>query len=45
MKLDGARGQLRVIDGTPTLRTRRGRRCDPEFPEIMAAGAGLSSLT
>lgn len=41
LKLDGARGQLRVIDRMPTRRTRRGRRCDGEFPEIPAAVAGL----
>jgi bifunctional non-homologous end joining protein LigD len=41
LKLDGARGQLRVIDRAPALRTRRGRRCDLEFPEILAAAAGL----
>jgi bifunctional non-homologous end joining protein LigD len=44
LKLDGARGQLRVINGTPTLRTRRGRRCDGEFPEILAAAAGLPDV-
>jgi hypothetical protein len=31
LKLDGARGQLRVIDGAPALRTRRRRRCDAEL--------------
>jgi bifunctional non-homologous end joining protein LigD len=44
LKLDGARGQLRVIDGVPALRTRRGRRCDAEFPEILAAAAGLPDV-
>jgi bifunctional non-homologous end joining protein LigD len=44
LKLDGARGQLRVIDRMPTLRTRRGRRCDGEFPEILAAAAGLPDV-
>jgi bifunctional non-homologous end joining protein LigD len=44
LKLDGARGQLRVIDGAPALRTRRGRRCDSEFPEILAAAAGLPDV-
>src|SRR5258706_8341964 len=44
LKLDGARGQLRVIDGAPALRTRRGRRCDAEFPEILAAAAGLPDV-
>src|SRR5690242_9807997 len=44
LKLDGARGQLRVVDGASTLRTRRGRCCDPEFPEILAAGAGLPDV-
>jgi bifunctional non-homologous end joining protein LigD len=38
LKLDGARGQLRVVRGVVQLRTRRGRRCEPEFPEIAAAG-------
>ena len=41
LKLDGARGQLRVVDGMPALRTRRGRRCDDEFPEILRAGEPL----
>jgi bifunctional non-homologous end joining protein LigD len=44
LKLDGARGQLRVTGGAPALRTRRGRRCDPEFPEILAAAAGLPDV-
>ena len=44
LKLDGARGQLRVIDGEPALRTRRGRRCDAEFPEVLAAAAGLPDV-
>jgi bifunctional non-homologous end joining protein LigD len=35
---------LRVIDGAPALRTRRGRRCDAEFPEIPAAAAGLPDV-
>ena len=35
---------MRVINGTPALRTRRGRRCDAEFPEILAAGAGLPDV-
>jgi hypothetical protein len=44
LKLDGARAQLRVIGRAPTLRTRRGRRCDNEFPEILAAAAGLPDV-
>ena len=44
LKLDGARGQLRVSDRAPALRTRRGRRCDGEFPEIPAAAAGLPDV-
>jgi bifunctional non-homologous end joining protein LigD len=36
--------QLRVVDGAPALRTRRGRRCDAEFPEILAAAAGLPDV-
>jgi bifunctional non-homologous end joining protein LigD len=44
LKLDGARGQLRVIDGMPALRTRAGRRCDDEFPEILRAAAGLPDV-
>jgi bifunctional non-homologous end joining protein LigD len=44
LKLDGARGQLRVVDGVPGLRTRRGRRCDDEFPQIIAAAAGLPDV-
>jgi bifunctional non-homologous end joining protein LigD len=44
LKLDGARGQLRAIDGVPGLRTRRGRRCDDEFPEIIAAAEGLPDV-
>jgi ATP-dependent DNA ligase len=39
LKLDGARGQLRIADGTASLRTHRGRRCDAEFPEIVTAAA------
>jgi bifunctional non-homologous end joining protein LigD len=35
---------LRVVDGAPALRTRRGRRCDAEFPEILAAAAGLPDV-
>jgi bifunctional non-homologous end joining protein LigD len=45
LKLDGARGQLRVADGVASLRTRTGRRCDGEFPEIIAAASGLPELT
>jgi ATP-dependent DNA ligase len=45
LKLDGARGQLRVADGVASLRTRIGRRCNSEFPEIIAAAAGLPDLT
>ena len=41
LKMDGARGQLRTRDGSPGLRTRRGRRCDSEFPEILHAAAGM----
>jgi bifunctional non-homologous end joining protein LigD len=44
LKLDGARGQLRVINGAPSLRTRRGRRCDAEFPEILAGAVGLPDV-
>src|SRR5258705_12367537 len=44
LKLDGARGQLRGIDGTPALRTRRVRRCDAEFPEIFSAAACLPDV-
>jgi bifunctional non-homologous end joining protein LigD len=44
LKLDGARGQLRVVDGVPALRTRRGRRCDDEFPEILRAGQRLPDV-
>jgi bifunctional non-homologous end joining protein LigD len=44
LKLDGARGQLRVIDAAPALRTRRGRRCDAEFPEILAAAVGMPDV-
>jgi bifunctional non-homologous end joining protein LigD len=41
VKVDGARGQLRVGDGPPSLRTRHGRQCASEFPEIIASAAGL----
>jgi len=41
LKVDGARGQLRVVDGVPSLRTRHGRRYDTEFPEIVSAGTDL----
>jgi bifunctional non-homologous end joining protein LigD len=44
LKLDGARGQLRVVDKVPALRTRRGRRCDGQFPEILAAATGLPDV-
>jgi bifunctional non-homologous end joining protein LigD len=44
LKLDGARGQLRVVDGAAALRTRPGRRCDDEFPEILRAGEGLPDV-
>jgi len=44
LKMDGARGQLRVIGGLPSLRTRHGRRCDAEFPEIITAAAGLPDV-
>jgi len=44
IKIDGARGQLRVVDGVPSLRTRHGRRCDGEFPEIISAAAELPSM-
>jgi ATP-dependent DNA ligase len=44
LKLDGARGQLRTAGGTATLRTRRGRRCDGEFPEIIAAAQWLPDV-
>ena len=35
---------MRVIDRAPALRTRRGRGCDAEFPEILAAAAGLPDV-
>jgi hypothetical protein len=35
LKLDGARGQLRVTGGVAELRTRHGRRCDDEFPNSL----------
>ena len=41
VKVDGARGQLRVVGGVPSLRTRHGRRCDTEFPEIISAASEL----
>jgi bifunctional non-homologous end joining protein LigD len=41
VKVDGARGQLRVAGGVPSLRTRHGRRCDTEFPEIISAATEL----
>lgn len=44
LKLDGARGQLRVVDGSAALRTRHGRRCDSEFPEIAAAAEALPDV-
>jgi bifunctional non-homologous end joining protein LigD len=44
LKLDGARGQLRIVDGSATLRTRHGRCCDSEFPEIVAAAARLPDV-
>lgn len=44
LKLDGARGQLRVVGGVPALRTRRGRRCDTEFPEILATATSLPDV-
>jgi bifunctional non-homologous end joining protein LigD len=44
LKLDGARGQLRIVDGAATLRTRHGRCCDNEFPEIVAAAARLPDV-
>ncbi len=44
LKLDGARGQLRVTNGAPALRTRHGRRCDAEFPEVLAAAAALPDV-
>lgn len=44
LKMDGARGQLRVIGRSPSLRTRRGRRCDREFPEILASAAALPDV-
>jgi len=44
IKVDGARGQLRVIAGEVSLRTRHGRRCDAEFPEIIADASGLPDL-
>jgi len=44
LKLDGARGQLRVTNGAATLRTRHGRRCDRDFPEIIAAAHGLPEV-
>jgi ATP-dependent DNA ligase len=44
LKLDGARGQSGSSTGCPALRTRRGRRCDGEFPEILAAAAGLPDV-
>ena len=37
LKLDGARGQMRVVRGVVELRTRHGRRCESELPEIVAA--------
>jgi len=44
IKLDGCRGQLRVVEGGPALRTRPGRRCDHEFPEITRAATGLPDV-
>ena len=44
LNLDGARGQLRVMAGAPELRTRRGRRCDGGFPEIVGAAVGLPDV-
>jgi bifunctional non-homologous end joining protein LigD len=33
-----------VINGAAALRTRHGRRCDTEFPEILAAAAGMPDV-
>lgn len=44
LKLDGARGQLRVVDGSAQLRTRRGRRCEAEFPELAQAAGRLPDV-
>jgi bifunctional non-homologous end joining protein LigD len=44
LKLDGARGQLRISRGSVELRTRRGRRCESEFPEIVAVSRGLPDV-
>lgn len=44
LKLDGARGQLRVVDGSVELRTRRGRRCESEFPELARAASVLPDV-
>jgi bifunctional non-homologous end joining protein LigD len=41
VKVDGVRGQLRIGDGPPSLRTRHGRQCAAEFPEIIAAAGEL----
>jgi bifunctional non-homologous end joining protein LigD len=45
LKLDGCRGQLRVADGNVELRSRPGRRCEREFPEVAAAAAAHPALS
>jgi len=44
LKFDGCRGQLRVVDGEPALRTRPGRRCDVQFPEIITGARSLPDV-
>ena len=42
IKFDGYRMQLRTVGGKATLRSRKGLDWSSKFPEIVAAGAGLS---
>ncbi len=41
IKFDGYRMQLRVLNGTASLRTRKGLDWSEKFPEIVASAAGL----
>jgi bifunctional non-homologous end joining protein LigD len=43
VKLDGWRVQVRVEDGTATIRTRKGLDYTSAFPEIAKAGRGLDN--
>jgi bifunctional non-homologous end joining protein LigD len=42
IKFDGYRMQMRTLGGKATLRTRKGLDWSAKFPQIVAAGAGLS---